>query len=140
MGPTSSGSFLRGLGLSMSSGPTDPQDDMTTAPSMQWKGANTSLESNVHPVAADLVLGFSNDTRGSHLTNLMLGSSPSLYGNKPTTLDLLGLGIGGGGAASSNGYSAFLDSIGGGLATSYGGVNSTRETWDEPAERKPSLM
>lgn len=140
MGATSSGSFLRGLGLSISSGPTDPQDDTTTTPSMQWKGGNTSHESNVHPVAADLGLGFSNDTRGSHLTNLMLGSSPSLYGNRPTTLDLLGLGIGGGGAASSDGYSAFLDSIGGRLAASYGGVNATGETWDDPAERKPALM
>ncbi|KAK1391400.1 Zinc finger protein NUTCRACKER-like [Heracleum sosnowskyi] len=140
MGATSSGSFLRGLGLSISSGPTDPQDDMATTPSMQWKGGNTSHESNVHPVAADLGLGFSNDTRGSHLTNLMLGSSPSLYGNRPTTLDLLGLGIGGGGAASSNGYSAFLDSIGGGLAATYRGVNSTGETWDDPAERKPALL
>ncbi|KAL1822095.1 hypothetical protein ACET3Z_008873 [Daucus carota] len=140
MGPTSSGSFLRGLGLSMSSGPTDPRDDVTTSPTMQWKGGNTSNKSNNHPMAADLGLGFSNDARGSHLTNLMLSGSPSLYGNRPTTLDLLGLGLGGGGAASSNRYSAFLGSIGGGLDAAYGGVNSTRETWDDPAERKPTLM
>lgn len=141
MGSTSSSSsFLRGLGLSMSSGPTDPQDDMMTPPTTQWNGGSTMNESNSHPLAADLGLGFSSDTRGSHLTNLMLGGSPSLYGNKPTTLDLLGLGIGGGGALSSNGYSSFYSSIRGGLNAPYGDVNSTGENWDDASDIKPAFL
>ncbi|KAL2504113.1 Protein indeterminate-domain 2 [Abeliophyllum distichum] len=49
----------------------------------------------------------------------------------------------GGGEAAPGGYSAFLTSIGSGLdmsTTSFGGVNSARETWDDPCERKPSLL
>lgn len=97
-------------------------------------------KSNNHPLAADLGLGFSSDTRGSHLTSLMLGGSSSLYGNKPTTLDLLGLGIGGGGALSSNGYSSFYSSIRGGLDAPYGDVNSAGETWDDASDRKPTFL
>lgn len=47
------------------------------------------------------------------LTNLMVGP-PSFYGNKSTTLDLLGLGIGAGGAATV-GFSFLFTSIGGGI-------------------------
>ncbi|WOG99032.1 hypothetical protein DCAR_0418378 [Daucus carota subsp. sativus] len=141
MGSTSSSSsFLRGLGLSMSSGPADPQDDMMASPTTQWNGGSTMNKSNNHPLAADLGLGFSSDTRGSHLTSLMLGGSSSLYGNKPTTLDLLGLGIGGGGALSSNGYSSFYSSIRGGLDAPYGDVNSAGETWDDASDRKPTFL
>lgn len=124
----------------MSPGPTDPQDDMMTPPTTQWNGGSSLNESNNHPLAADLGLGFSSDTRGSHLTNLMLGGSPSLYGNKPTTLDLLGLGIGGGGALSSNGYSSFYSSIRGGLNAPYGDVNSTGENWDDASDIKPAFL
>ncbi|KAK1405706.1 Zinc finger, C2H2-like, Zinc finger, double-stranded RNA binding protein [Heracleum sosnowskyi] len=132
MGSTSSSSsFLRGLGLSISSGPTDPQDDMMTSPATQWNGGTTMNESNNHPLAADLGLGFSSDTRGSHLTNLML---------QPTTLDLLGLGIGGGGALSSNGYSSFYSSLRGGLDAPYGDLNSTGENWDDASDRKPAFL
>lgn len=144
MGATlsNSSSFLRGLGLAMSTSPSDHQDNMSTAQA-QWNGGNAKTESN-NPVAAELGLGFPSDNRGSNLTNLMMGgsSSSSLFGNKPTTLDLLGLGIGGGGGgASSGGYSAFFNSIGGGgLDGSFGGVSSAGENWDDPSDRKPALL
>ncbi|KAE8671367.1 hypothetical protein F3Y22_tig00111960pilonHSYRG00001 [Hibiscus syriacus] len=76
---------------------------------------------------------------------LPLGSS-SLFGNKRTTLDLLGLGMSDG-EASSSGLSALLTSFGGGFnvgavsATSFGAggsSNSPRETWDGAPERKPN--
>ncbi|GMP47615.1 hypothetical protein CsSME_00015277 [Camellia sinensis var. sinensis] len=38
----------------------------------------------------------------------------SIYGNKPTTLDFLGLGIGAGGASTA-GFSTLFTSIGGGI-------------------------
>lgn len=142
MGATSSNSssFLRGLGLAMSTSSTDHQDYMSTTTQTQWNGGNAKNESN-NPVAADLGLGFPSDNRGSNLTNLMMGgSSSSLFGNEPTTLDLLGLGIGGGGGASSGGYSAFFNSIGGGLDASFGGVSSAGENWDDPSDRKPALL
>ncbi|CAK7349272.1 unnamed protein product [Dovyalis caffra] len=73
-----------------------------------------------------------------------MGSS-SLFGNKPTTLDLLGLGMD---AASS----AFLNSYGTGgfnvgaaavaaaAAAAYGGGGreNSEETWDGAPERKPN--
>lgn len=143
MGATSSNSssFLRGLGLAMSTSPTDHQENMSTTTQAQWNGGNAKNESN-NPAATELGLGFPSDNRGSNLTNLMMGSSSSsLFGNKPTTLDLLGLGIGGGGGgASSGGYSAFFNSIGGGLDGSFGGVSSAGENWDDPSDRKPALL
>ncbi|KAE8656575.1 hypothetical protein F3Y22_tig00116999pilonHSYRG00017 [Hibiscus syriacus] len=123
-------SLLRGLGLIVSTAPSAGQD------------ANIKSESNV--TTAGLALGVvSNGSSG--LTNPMMGSS-SLFGNKPTTLDLLGLGMGDGGASSS-GLSALLTSFGGGFnvgaasATSFGvggSSDSPRETWDGAPERKPN--
>ncbi|XP_039032483.1 zinc finger protein GAI-ASSOCIATED FACTOR 1-like isoform X2 [Hibiscus syriacus] len=107
-------SLLRGLGLTISSAPSAGQD------------LNAKSDSN----------------RSSGLTNPMIDSS-SLFGNKPTTLDLLGLGMANG-VASSNGLSALLASFGGGFnvgATTMttfgaGGSNSPRETWDGAPEIK----
>lgn len=75
--------------------------------------------------------------------DLMMGPS-SIYGNRPTTLDLFGLGVGDGGASTA-GFSALLTSMGGGIdvaaaAAVFGGVNSNEESWEGPSERKPSLL
>ncbi|XWS21079.1 hypothetical protein CRYUN_Cryun30bG0024600 [Craigia yunnanensis] len=121
-------SLLRGLGLGVSSTSSAGQDP------------NVKSESNY--VTAGLGLGLpSNGSSG--FTNPMIGSS-SLFGNKLTTLDLLGLGMGDGGA-SSNGLSALLTPFGGGFnvraaaTTSYGaGGSSPRETWEGAPERKPN--
>ncbi|XVF73701.1 hypothetical protein PTKIN_Ptkin13bG0003800 [Pterospermum kingtungense] len=122
-------SLLRGLGLAVSSTPSAGQDP------------NVKSDSNL--VTAGLGLGLlSNGSSG--LTDPVIGSS-SLFGNKPTTLDLLGLGMGAGGA-SSNGLSALLTSFGGGFnvgatttTTPYATrASSPRETWEDAPERKPN--
>ncbi|XP_022768973.1 protein indeterminate-domain 2-like [Durio zibethinus] len=123
-------SLLRGLGLAISSTSSDGKDP------------NVKSESN--SMATGFGLGL--PTNGSSgLTNTMIGiSSSSLFGNKPTTLDLLGLGMGDGGASSS-GLSALLTSFGGGFnvgaaaTTSYGtGGSSPGETWEGAPDRKPT--
>ncbi|EOY14712.1 hypothetical protein QUC31_000179 [Theobroma cacao] len=121
-------SLLRGLGLAVSSTSTAGQDP------------------NVKPESSSLTagLGLGLPSNGSsNLTDHMMDPS-SLFGNKPTTLDLLGLGMGDGGA-SSNGLSALLTSFGGGFnvgaaTTSYaaGSGSSPRETWEGAPERKPN--
>lgn len=63
-------------------------------------------------LSAGLGLGLPYEN-GSGLPDLMMGSS-SLFGPKPATLDLLGLGIGPGGSATG-GLSALMNSMGGGL-------------------------
>lgn len=141
MGATgSSSSFLRGLGLELQSS-VDNQD---TATARQWNNSHVVVkpESN-SSVAAGLGLGLHTDGAASGLTNSMVGP-PSFYGNKPTTLDLLGLGIGAGGASTA-GFSALFTSLGGGLdvaaAASFGGVNSSaEESWKGSSERKPSSL
>ncbi|XP_065881362.1 zinc finger protein GAI-ASSOCIATED FACTOR 1-like [Euphorbia lathyris] len=110
MGATSSNtSFLRGLGLSVS--PSAGQDNN------QW-----DVKPDTNSVAAGLSLG----------GEMMMSTAP-LFGNKPTTLDLLGLGIG----ASS----AFLNSYGGSFslaaAAAYGGGPSD-EAWDTAPDKKPN--
>lgn len=107
MGAASSdSSLLRGFGLSSSSSSGHHQD------------VNVKQENSA---AAELGLGLTNN---SGLNDVMIDPS-SLFGSKPTTLDLLGLGIGAGGAATS-GLSALLTSFGGGFVgapatASYGG-------------------
>lgn len=91
-------SFLRGLGL-------EP-------PSASPSSANIKLESN------------SMSTDNHHLgLGLSPGFPDSMFVNKPTTLDLLGLGIAGG-DSSTTGLSALLNSFGNGgfPTTSYGDV------------------
>ena len=113
-------SLLRGLGLAVSSTSSAGQD------------LNGKPESN--SVTAGLGLGLpSNGSSG--LTNPMIGSF-SLFGNKPTTLDLLGLGMGDGGA-SSYGLSTLLTPFGGGFNVGAGG-SSPRETWEGAPERNPN--
>ncbi|KAI3759102.1 hypothetical protein L6452_06677 [Arctium lappa] len=56
----------------------------------------------------------------------------------PTTLDFLGLGMGGG---SSAGYSAFLSSLGGSVSgVSFGGVQNKEWDDDDSGDKKPALL
>lgn len=119
---SSSPSLLRGLGLTMSSSSADNQQENTNSAS----------------AAAGLGLGLS-----SGYTDAMMDPS-SLFGSKPTTLDLLGLGVGADGT-STTGLSALLTSFSGGSfnvrqsAASYGGRGSSPgETWEGATERKPN--
>lgn len=129
IGATSSTpSFLRGLGLAVSS-------------SSSGQDGNGKQDNNSASAAAGLGLGLS-----SGLTDAMMDPS-SLFGSKPTTLDLLGLGIGAGGASTS-GLSALLTSFGGGFnvggsSVSYGGGRGREsspggEPWEGAPERKPN--
>ncbi|KAI3464984.1 hypothetical protein Pfo_021647 [Paulownia fortunei] len=143
MGATSSNSsFLRGLGLALPSS-SDPKHNTSTMASTSsstpthWNNG-VKLENNT--LAFGLGLGLPS-SGSSGLNELMMGSS-TLFGNKPATLDLLGLGMGAG-EASSGGISAFLSSIGGGLNmanASYAGVSSAGDTWDDSSDRKPSML
>ncbi|KAK1275771.1 Zinc finger protein MAGPIE [Acorus gramineus] len=100
-------SFLRGLGLTSSS--TSPQDQSLQENHLHW----------LEPPGSGLGLGLGFETAGvgggGGLPDLMMGHS-SLFGPKPATLDLLGLGMGGGGSVGAvGGFSALMSSIGGGL-------------------------
>ncbi|GAV70285.1 zf-C2H2 domain-containing protein [Cephalotus follicularis] len=120
----SSPALLRGFGLAVSSSSSPCQD---TDMKLQNKAA------------AGFGLGLPSG-------DVMMGQS-SLLGSKPTTLDLLGLGIGGGGGGSStSGLSALLSSFGGGgfnvgaaAAAAYGGGRGTSpgESWEGGPDRKP---
>lgn len=99
---TSNASLLRGLGMVSSSSGSGGQQE--------WSAR--SIESDSASLAAGLGLGLPCDG-GSSLQELMLGT-PSVFGPKRTTLDLLGLGMAAGGGPSG-GFSALMNSIGGGL-------------------------
>ncbi|KAL0332514.1 UNVERIFIED_CONTAM: Zinc finger protein ENHYDROUS [Sesamum calycinum] len=101
----SNGSLLRGLGIvSSSSSSTGPQE---------W--SQQRLEPDGLSLAAGLGLGLACDG-GSGLKELMLGT-PSVFGPKHPTLDLLGLGMAASGG-STDGLSALMTSINGGLDVS----------------------
>ncbi|XP_075082255.1 zinc finger protein GAI-ASSOCIATED FACTOR 1 isoform X1 [Nicotiana tabacum] len=131
MGATSSNnSFLRGLGLAMSS--TSASDNIS----------RVKLENNVELPGLGIQLP-SNGPSG-RWTDLMMGPSHEsmMFGNKPPTLDFLGLGNDAN-ATSSNGFSALLSSMDGGFGvatTSYGGVATRGEAWDGHSDRKPSML
>ncbi|KAL2249713.1 UNVERIFIED_CONTAM: Zinc finger protein ENHYDROUS, partial [Sesamum indicum] len=115
MGATSSNpSFLRGLGLALPS-PSDPQENTSTMASTSsttpthWS-SSVKLENN--SLASGLGLGL--PSSGSSSLNELMMTPSTLFGNKPATLDFLGLGMGAG-EASPGGFSAFLSSIGGRL-------------------------
>lgn len=99
------------------------------------------------PVAPgqQLGLGLPSDHAAAGLTDLIMGP-PTMFGGKPTTLDFLGLGMAPG-APSSDGISAYLTSMRGGLdvaavaATSpFGGMNLGGNGWDDSPDRKPALL
>lgn len=136
MGATGSGSsFLRGLGLELPSSENRTSTASATSGPHQW---NNHVKAEGNSMASGLGLGLPTDG-----PDLMMGPS-SIYGNRPTTLDLFGLGVGDGGASTA-GFSALLTSMGGGIdvaaaAAVFGGVNSNEESWEGPSERKPSLL
>ncbi|KAK6130906.1 hypothetical protein DH2020_035351 [Rehmannia glutinosa] len=115
--------------------------------SRPWSSTTSSTPSHVkienNSLASGLGLGLPSSESSGFNNDLMMSSS-ALFGNKPTTLDFLGLGMGGGaGEASSGGFSAFLSSINVGLdmgAGSFAGVGPAGETWDDPSDRKPSIL
>ncbi|KAL6273903.1 hypothetical protein ACE6H2_024595 [Prunus campanulata] len=108
-------SLLRGFGIMSSSSSSAQQE------SLQW--SQQQAEPDSASVAAGLGLALPCDG-GSGWKELMMGS-PSMFGPKQTTLDLLGLGMAAGNSPSG-GLSALITSIGGGLdvaaaAASFGG-------------------
>ncbi|KAF9611473.1 hypothetical protein IFM89_032443 [Coptis chinensis] len=114
-----SGSFLRGLGVSLSS-PSGNQG------SLQWNG---KIEREPSPAVSGRGIGLQSDGN-TRFTELMMGPS-TLFGPEPTTLDFLGLGMGGNGT-SKGGLSALITSIDGSLditaaAASFGGGNLSRD-------------
>ncbi|KAL6504678.1 hypothetical protein OROHE_023436 [Orobanche hederae] len=135
MGATSSDpSFLRGLWLPVSS-PMDHQDYNISTMASATTSSTTRVEKN--SMASGLGLGLPSSGFSGFSNELMMSQI------KPTTLDFLGLGMGGGGEGSSSGFSAFLTSISDGLdmtSASFDGVRSG-DGWDyDPSERKPSIL
>lgn len=112
-------SLLRGLGLVSSSNSTGQQE---------WRNEPEGGA----PLAAGLGLGLGYDSSSS-LKELMM-NTPSVFGPKHATLDLLGLGMAAGGGSAS-GLSALMTSIGGGLdvtaaTSSYGGGEYNQKSHD----------
>ncbi|KAF8024354.1 hypothetical protein BT93_F1517 [Corymbia citriodora subsp. variegata] len=98
-------SLLRGLGLAISSPPASSHEATPVTAgdgSTQWS-RHGKVESSSE--AAGLGLG--------------LPSQPSLFGNRPMTVDFLGLGMGPAGGRTG-GLSALLTSIDGGLSLDHG--------------------
>ncbi|KAI3966190.1 hypothetical protein MKW92_008006 [Papaver armeniacum] len=124
-------SLLRGFGISNSSTGCEQE-------ALNW---SHPIDNEPGPPASGLGISHPCDGGGfpcdgaSSLTELMMGPS-SLFGQRPTTLDLLGLGLGvGGGGASKGGLSALITSIGGGggfdMATAaFGGGNLLERAWE----------
>lgn len=74
---------------------------------------------------------------------LPMGSGSSAFHElqmpPPATLDFLGLGMGNG-EPSSRGFSAFYNSMEGGIEMGTTSFGSTGETWDDSHDRKPSIL
>ncbi|KAL3514619.1 hypothetical protein ACH5RR_027336 [Cinchona calisaya] len=157
IGATSSSgsSFLRGLGLAMPTS-SDMQDNIITTPgttttstsasasTAKWMTSHVKSESNsISPWQLGLGLPISDHAASNLAHDLMIMGPPTMFGGKPATLDLLGLGMGPG-APSSGGISAYLSSIGGDLdvaaVSPFGGVNFGGNHWDCSPDRKPSLL
>ncbi|XP_066388565.1 zinc finger protein GAI-ASSOCIATED FACTOR 1-like [Miscanthus floridulus] len=152
MGATSSSSsFLRGLGLDVSSSPgassSGQQHHQEAA--MQVSLPDTSLQQwppRLEPepapgLSAGLGLGLPYDSTGAQvcLPELMMGQS-SLFSGKPATLDFLGLGMSPTGAPAGRGLPAFIQPIGmagtgAGAAETFGAGRGAQAT---PWERNPS--
>ncbi|XP_047966102.1 zinc finger protein GAI-ASSOCIATED FACTOR 1-like [Salvia hispanica] len=98
-------SLLRGLGVVSSS----------SSPNSTEEWSQQKMETSGGSLASGLGLGLGCDN-GSGLKELMLGT-PSVFGPKHTTLDLLGLGMAASGGSTS-GLSALMSSVNGGLDVS----------------------
>ncbi|KAJ9567379.1 hypothetical protein OSB04_003345 [Centaurea solstitialis] len=117
MGATSSNtSFLHALGLAPppSSSSSSTADHYQESRIGQWSNIQSKPERH-------------DNSSGTGRDQLLMGPPA------PTTLDFLGLGMGGGAGGSSAGYSAFLSSLGG------GGVFQNKE-WDDSGDKKPALL
>lgn len=135
--PTSSG-----LQDNISTPNTTSTTTIASASTTKWMMSRVKSENS--SVAPGLGLGLPSDRATSVLTDLMMGP-PAIFGGKPTTLDFLGLGMGPDGA-SSDGISAYLTSMGGGLevgaaaASPFGGMDLGGSSWDDSPDRKPALL
>ncbi|KAL7616299.1 hypothetical protein Lser_V15G00710 [Lactuca serriola] len=141
MGPKSSNtSFLHALGLALPSSSTGNNHHDTTN-GVHWSNAQMKQERDDN---ARLGLGLlTATTPTASLTDLMMGPPA------PTTLDFLGVGMGGGSHASSGELSAYLTSIRSGLHASgaasavpfFRGLNSGgNDGWDDSDDRKPAPL
>jgi hypothetical protein len=160
MGATSSSSsFLRGLGLDVSSSSpgASSSGQQHHYEAMQASLPDTSMQQwpqRMEPepspmLSPGLGLGLPYDSTGAPvcLPDLMMGPS-SLFSGKPATLDFLGLGMSPTGASASRGFSAFMQPMGGavGMAgTGAGAGAGAPETFvagrgpqATPWERNPS--
>ncbi|KAL3505281.1 hypothetical protein ACH5RR_035122 [Cinchona calisaya] len=144
---SSSSSFLRGLGLAMPTS-SDLQEN-TKSPSTASASASTTkwmmnhVKSENNSMAPGL--GLELDHGASGMTDLMMGP-PTIFGGKPTTVDFLGLGMGSD-VPSSDRFSAYLTSVGGGFdvaaaaaASPFGGMDLGGSGWDDSPDRKPALL
>ncbi|KAG5613277.1 hypothetical protein H5410_024558 [Solanum commersonii] len=129
---TSNNSFLRGLGLAISSSASTPEENSLARRTNAL--GHVKLESNINAEVPGLGIqlhghsGFTDFRMGpsiSHQTSMMFGS-------KPPTLDFLGLGNGAS-VTPSNGFSAFLSSM-------EDGFGVVAEPWDDPSDRKPAML
>ncbi|CAA0840134.1 Protein indeterminate-domain 2 [Striga hermonthica] len=141
MGPISSNpSFLHGLWR-------DHHISTLMAPAAACPpppSCGVKLEKNL--MASGLGLGPpSSGSSGSFGNELMTGPS-GMFGNKPATLDFLGLGMGRGseGPEVSLGLSALFSPISGGIdmtAASFSGLRPGGDGWDaDSSESKPSIL
>ncbi|XP_047084875.1 zinc finger protein ENHYDROUS-like [Lolium rigidum] len=158
MGATSSSSsFLRGLGLDVSSSSQastssgqqlhSHQGGAMQAPfqdGLQWQ---PRMEPEPAPMmSAGLGLGLPYDSTGgpAGFPELIMGQS-SMFSGKPATVDFLGLGMSPTGATTSRGFSVFMQPMGGAVGMAGSGAGSTetfgvagRGPQAKPWERNPS--
>ncbi|KAI4366387.1 hypothetical protein MLD38_022271 [Melastoma candidum] len=147
----SNASFLRGLGLAMSSSPSpsayETNTDMEFAGGNRWPG-HVKIESIENPqIASGLGLGLVSPQHGYSCFAPSMMAHPGLYSSKPLTVDFLGLGMGHEGA-ETGGISALLTSLEGGYgrgtAGLYGGDTGSRggggreAAWDGGEDGKPN--
>ncbi|KAM0884274.1 hypothetical protein ACQ4PT_031085 [Festuca glaucescens] len=161
MGATSSSSsFLRGLGLDVSS---SSQASTSSGQPQQLHGHQGAMQQVPFPdgslpqwpprmepepapmMSAGLGLGLPYDSTGgpAGFPELIMGQS-SMFSGKPATVDFLGLGMSPTGATTSRGFSVFMQPMGGAVGISGSGTGSTetfgagRAPQAKPWERNPS--